>query len=82
MSKTRKAYLTQQQIKDKEINFLLGDVEKNLEEYRRNLELKEKQLSDAKKILISATQSYDRTVAENKKLKAYIESLKQCFQGL
>ena len=82
MSKTRKAYLTQQQIKDEQINFLLGDVEKNLEEYRRNLELKEKQLSDAKKILISATQSYDRTVAENKKLKAYIESLKQCFQGL
>ena len=82
MSKTRKAYLTQQQIKDEQINFLLGDVEKNLEEYRRNLKLKEKQLSDAKKILISATQSYDRTVAENKKLKAYIESLKQCFQGL
>ena len=49
MSKTRKAYLTQQQIKDEQINFLLGDVEKNLEEYRRNLELKEKQLSDAKK---------------------------------
>ena len=49
MSKTRKAYLTQQQIKDERINFLLGDVEKNLQEYRRNLELKEKQLSDVKK---------------------------------
>ena len=49
MSKTRKAYLTQQQIKDEQINFLLGDVEKNLQEYRRNLELKEKQLSDVKK---------------------------------
>ena len=49
MSKTRKAYLTQQQIKDERIYFLLGDVEKNLQEYRRNLELKEKQLSDVKK---------------------------------
>ena len=47
-----------------------------------NLELKEKQLSDTKKILVSANQSYDRTVAENKELKAYIESLKQRFQGL
>ena len=79
MSKTRKACLTQQQIKDEQINFLLGDVEKNLEEYRRNLELKEKQLSDAKKILVSAKQSYDRTTAENKELK---ESLKQRIQGL
>ena len=82
MSKTKKAYLTQQQTKDKQINFLLGDIEKNLKEYRRNLELKEKQPSDAKKILVSAKQSYDKTVAENKELKAYIESLKQSFQGL
>ena len=49
MSKAKKAYLSQQQIKDEQINFLLGDVEKNLEEYRRALEIKEKQLSDSKK---------------------------------
>ena len=46
MSRSRK---TQQQIKDEQINFLLGDVEKNLEEYRNSLALQEKQLSDAKK---------------------------------
>ena len=31
----------------------------------------------AKKILISAKQSYDNTVAENKNLKAYISTLKE-----
>ena len=51
MSEAKKVYLTQQQIKDEQINFLLGDAEKNLEEYRRVLEIKEKQLSDAKKYL-------------------------------
>ena len=69
-------------MKDKQINYLLGDVEKTLEDYRQNIELKEKQLSDAKKILLSAKQSYDKTVAENKELKAYIENLKQCFIAL
>ena len=59
---------------------MLADVEKNLEEYKIALELKEKQLSDAKKILLSAKQSYDKTVGENKELKAYIENLKQHMQ--
>ena len=49
MSKSRTAFQSRQQIKDEQINYLLGDVEKNLEEYRNALELKEKQLSDAKK---------------------------------
>ena len=79
MNKSKK---TRQQIKDEQINYLLGDVEKTLEDYRQNIELKEKQLSDAKKILLSAKQSYDKTVAENKELKAYIESLKQRFIAL
>ena len=77
-----KAKKTRQQIRDEQINYLLGDVEKTLEDYRQNIELKEKQLSDAKKILLSAKQSYDKTVAENKELKAYIESLKQRFIAL
>ena len=35
---------------------------------------------DAKKILLSAKQSYHKTVAENRDLKAYIENLKQNIQ--
>ena len=71
---------SRQQIKDEQINYLLADVEKNLEEYKIALDTKEKQLSDAKKILISAKQSYDKIVAENRDLKACIENLKQHFQ--
>ena len=71
---------SRQQIKDEQINYLLADVEKNLEEYKIALDTKEKQLSDAKKILISAKQSYNKIVVENRDLKAYIENLKQHFQ--
>ena len=59
---------------------MLEHVEKNLEEYKKVLDLKEKQLSDAKKILVSAKNSYDKTVAGNKELKAYIQNIKQHFQ--
>ena len=43
----------QQVVKDEEINYLLADIEKILE-YKLAFESKEKQLSDAKKILLSA----------------------------
>ena len=72
---------TAQQIKEEQINFLLKDIEKNLKEYKRALEIKEKQLSDAKKILVLAKNSYDKTVAKNKELKAYIQNIKQRFQN-
>ena len=78
--KSIKDFRSRQQIKDEQINYLLGDVEKNLEEDKNTLELKEKQLLDAKKILLFAKQSYDKTVAENRDLKAYIENLKQHIQ--
>ena len=75
-----KYFKNRQQIKDEQINYLLADVEKNLEEYKIALEAKEKQLLDAKKIVLSAKQSYDKTVTENGDLKAYIESLKGHIQ--
>ena len=81
MNRYKKQNRTTQQIKEEQINFLLEDVEKNLEEYKRALELKEKQLSDAKKILVSAKNSYDKTAVENKELKAYIQNIKQRFQN-
>ena len=59
---------------------MLEDIEKNLEEHKEVIDLKEKQLSDAKKILVSAKNSYDKTVAKNKELKAYIQNIKQHFQ--
>ena len=49
MSKRGRQNKTSQQINEEQINFLLEDVKKNLDEYKRALELKEKQLSDTKK---------------------------------
>ena len=43
-----------QQTKEEQINFLLEDVEKSLEEYKKAIELKDKQLFDIKKILQGA----------------------------
>ena len=44
----------QQKIKDEQINFLLGDLEKNHEQYKESLENKEKQLPEAKRISVAA----------------------------
>ena len=63
MSRRIRKNKTSQQIKEEQINFLLEDVEKNLDECKKAVELKDKQLSDAKKILITAKTSYDKVVA-------------------
>ena len=63
------------QIKEEQINFLLEDVEKNLVEYKKALELKDKLLSDIKKILQGAKKSYDSIVIENKELKNTLQTL-------
>ena len=53
MSRRVRSNKTLQQRKEEQVNFLLEDVEKNLEEYKKALEIKDKQLSDIKKILIT-----------------------------
>ena len=75
-----KNFRNKQKIKDDQINFLLGDLEKNLEQYKESLENKEKQLAQAKKILVAAKQSFDKLAQENRDLKAYIEQIKNQFQ--
>ena len=66
-----------QQIKEEQINFLLEDVEKNVEEYRKAIDIKDKQLPEAKKLLQTAIKSYDSLVNKNKKLKEFMENIKQ-----
>ena len=59
---------------------LKENVDKNLDEYKKALEIKGKQLSDIKKILITAKKkSYDKVVSENKELRNYIENIKQRY---
>ena len=74
-------FRNQQKLKDEQINYLLGDLEKGLEDYKQALEVREKQLLEAKKILLSAKESFDKLAAENRDLKAYVQNLKQQFQS-
>ena len=69
-----------QQIKEEEINFLLEDLKKKIEEYKKATELKDKQLSEIKKILQGAKKSYSTVVNKNTELKKYVENIKQRFQ--
>ena len=63
--------ISTQQINQEQINFLLEDAEKNLEKYKKAIEIKDKQLSDIKKILQGAKKSYDFVVKDNNKLKIH-----------
>ena len=56
------------------------DLEKSLEQYKESLENKDKQLAEAKRILLSAKQSFDKVSQENRELKAYIVQINQQFQ--
>ena len=66
-----------QQIKEEQINFLLEDIEENLEEHKKAIELKDKQLSDIKKVLQGARKSYNLVVLKNKQLKEYVANIKK-----
>ena len=74
-------FRNQQKIKDEEINYLLGDLEKALKDYNAAIEIKEKQLAEAKRIFVTAKQSFDKVTQENRDLKSYISNLKQHFKN-
>ena len=57
-----------QQIKKEKINFLLEEVEKNLEQHRKAIELKDRQLSELKKVLQGAKKKLRFCVAGKKTL--------------
>ena len=55
-----------QQKKDEQIVFLLEDIEQDIEEYKKIIETKNKQLASIKKILQGAKNSYQNLTKENK----------------
>ena len=55
-------------------------LKKKLKEYKKAIELKDKQLSRNKKILQGAKKSYNAVVKENTELKKYVENIKQRYQ--
>ena len=76
MNKRPRPLKSSYQIKEEQVNFLLEDIERNLEEYEKAIEIRDKQLSDAKKILKHAKPSYDSIVRKNKQLKEYNANIK------
>lgn len=75
----RKLRLTKSlyQINEEQISFLLEDIEKNIEEYKKIIEAKDRQLLETKKILQGAERSYQKLTKGNKQLKEYIALIKQ-----
>ena len=75
-----KNFRSRQQIKDDQINYLLGDLEKIQKNI--NLPLTQKKISylTLEKYQFPLKKSYDNVVKENTDLKAYIQKLKQHFQ--
>ena len=66
MNKRIRPFKSSYQIKEEQVNFLLEDIERNLE-YKKTIEIKlnrVKQLPDAKKILKNAKTSNDSIVRE------------------
>ena len=76
MNKRPRPLKSSYQIKEEQVNFLLEDIERNLQEYEKAIEIRDKQLSDAKKILKNAKTSYGSIVRKNKQLKEYNANIK------
>ena len=55
----------------------MSDLEKSLEQCREAVELRDKHIADAKKIVLSAKQSYDSLAQENRKIKEYVAKAQQ-----
>ena len=51
MIRSRRLIRSTQQLKGEQTNFLLEDIEENLEEYKKAIALRDNQIAEAKKIL-------------------------------
>ena len=66
-----------QQLKDEQINFMLEDIKKDIENFKLVISEKEKQLRDLKNILLAAIASYRKVTEENQQLKQLIVLIKE-----
>ena len=65
------------QVKDEQINFMLGEFEEEIENFKLVISEKDKQLRDLKNILFAAKASYKKVTEENQKLKQHIVLIKE-----
>ena len=65
------------EIKDEQIGLMLEEIEQDIEQLKKIIDSKNKQLVDLKNILKSAKSSYQELTKENKQLKQYVTNIKQ-----
>ena len=63
-------------IKDEEIGLMLEEIEQDIEQLKKIIDSKNKQLVDLKNILKLAKSSYQELTKENKQLKQYVTNIK------
>ena len=63
-------------IKDEEIGLMLEEIEQDIEQLKKIIDSKNKQLVDLKNILKLAKRSYQELTKENKQLKQYVTNIK------
>ena len=68
---------SEQKLKEEQINFMLEDIKKDIENFKLVISEKEKQLRDLKNILLAAKASYRKVTEENQQLKQLIVLIKE-----
>ena len=68
------------QLKDEQVNFLLEDIENNLEEYKKNSRNKRQTAIRSKKNTARGKNSNETLTKEKKQLKEYIAKIKQQYK--
>ena len=64
-----------QQIKDEQIGFMLEEIEQDIEQYKKIIQTKDKQLIDLKHILKAAKNSYQQVTKQKQELKQCISDI-------
>ena len=59
---------------------MLEEIEQDIEQYKRIIDTKNKQLLDLKNILKAAKNSYQEATKENMQSKQYITNIKEKYQ--
>ena len=77
MNRKLKPTKSPQQIKDEQIGFMLEEIEQDIEQYKKIIQTKNKQIIYLKNILKAAKNSYQQVTKQNQQLKQYIWDTKK-----
>ena len=82
MNKRKRLTKTKEQLRNKQVALVLGDLEKDIENFRLTTEKEDDQLNNYSKLLKVAKIEYQKLYKENKQLKDYILQQNQHKQQL